>query len=416
MEYKINDIITEIAMGPFGSNIKKECFIDTGFPVLNGSNLSGIKLNENSFNYVSNEKAFELRKAIAKRGDIVITHRGTLGQIVYIQNNSKYDEYLISQSQFRIRCNKQIVLPEYLVYFFHTRLGQYKLTANKSQVGVPSLAQPTTYFRKVKINLPSLKVQENICNILGSIDSKIELNNKINNNLQSISQLLFKQWFVDFDFLNEEGLPYKSSGGEMVDSELGMIPKGWEVSALCTIADIVMGQSPSGTSYNEDSNGAVFYQGRTDFGERFPIQRLYTTEPKRMAKLGETLMSVRAPVGDINIAYEDCCIGRGLCSIKSKNNYNSYIYYVMLNLKDKLNVYNGEGTVFGSINKDTLANLNIVKPMDSIIEMFNKIACNLDQQYLCLVKENRELLQTRNILLPKLMNGEIDLSNLEINL
>ena len=117
---KIKDLISEISMGPFGSNIKVECFVDTGIPVLNGSNLDGFVLKENSFRYVTEEKADSLGRANAHRGDVVITHRGTLGQIVFIPKTSLYDRYVISQSQFRVRCNHR-VLPEYLVYYFHTR-------------------------------------------------------------------------------------------------------------------------------------------------------------------------------------------------------------------------------------------------------------------------------------------------------
>ena len=114
--YKIEDIILDISMGPFGSDIKKEVYTDSGIPVLNGSNLQGFELKEDSFGYVTEEKANSLKKANAHRGDIVITHRGTIGQIVYIPQNSKFDRYVISQSQFRVTCNTDIVLPEYLSY------------------------------------------------------------------------------------------------------------------------------------------------------------------------------------------------------------------------------------------------------------------------------------------------------------
>ena len=181
--YLMEDLIDEIAMGPFGSNIKVDCFVSDGIPVLNGSNLMGFKLNEDSFNYVTPEKADSLNKANAYRGDIVITHRGTLGQIVYIPENSLYDRYVISQSQFRIKLNKQLALPEYVVYYFHTRIGQYRLLANASQVGVPAIARPTSTFRKVEIELPSLDEQKRIVSILDSLSNKIELNNRINHNL-----------------------------------------------------------------------------------------------------------------------------------------------------------------------------------------------------------------------------------------
>lgn len=179
---KIADLISEISMGPFGSNIKVECFVNKGIPVLNGSNLDGFVLKEDSFRYVTSDKADSLGKANAHRGDVVITHRGTLGQIVFIPQNSLYDRYVISQSQFRVRCNDKI-LPEYLVYYFHTRIGQHKLLSNASQVGVPALARASTTFQKIEIEVPELKNQRKIVNLLETIRQKIEINNSINENL-----------------------------------------------------------------------------------------------------------------------------------------------------------------------------------------------------------------------------------------
>ena len=179
---KISDLISEISMGPFGSNIKVECFVDNGIPVLNGSNLDGFVLKEDAFRYVTAKKADSLGKANARKKDVIITHRGTLGQIVFIPDNSKYDRYVISQSQFRVRCNEKI-LPEYLVYYFHTRVGQHKLLSNASQVGVPALARASTTFQTIEIDVPSVPEQVRIVSILETIRRKIELNNEINNNL-----------------------------------------------------------------------------------------------------------------------------------------------------------------------------------------------------------------------------------------
>lgn len=181
-KFLIEDVISDIAMGPFGSNIKVECFVDSGIPVLNGSNLDGIKLSERSFRYVTEGKANSLNKANAFRGDIVITHRGTLGQIVYIPENSKYERYVISQSQFRITCNENAI-PEYLVYYFNTRVGQHKLLSNASQVGVPALARATSTFRKIEIELPSIDEQKKVVSLLNIIMDKFENNMAINENL-----------------------------------------------------------------------------------------------------------------------------------------------------------------------------------------------------------------------------------------
>lgn len=179
---KIADLISEVAMGPFGSNIKVDCFVDSGIPVLNGSNLNGFALKEKTFRYVTEEKADSLGRANAYKGDVVITHRGTLGQIVFIPEDSLCDRYVISQSQFRVRCNQHI-LPEYLVYYFHTKTGQYKLLSNASQVGVPALARPSTTFQEIDIEVPNIFIQRKIVNILEIIRYKIETNAQINENL-----------------------------------------------------------------------------------------------------------------------------------------------------------------------------------------------------------------------------------------
>ena len=224
-------------------------------------------------------------------------------------------------------------------------------------------------IKDLSISLPSLDEQRSIASILSSLDSKIENNRKICANLEAQAQALFKHWFIDF-------APFKD--GKFVESELGMIPEGWRVGKLGEIADITMGQSPSGSSYNEEGNGSIFYQGRSEFGFRFPSIRLFTTEPKRYAEPLSTLLSVRAPVGDINVATVECCIGRGLASIKSKYNHHSFIYYLLMSMKRTFDVYNGEGTVFGCINKDTLNGISIVVPPVSVVKAFNDIVEELD--------------------------------------
>lgn len=180
--YSIAELLSEISMGPFGSNIKKECFVESGVPVLNGSNVTDIAMNDDSFRYVTKEKADSLGKANARRGDIVVTHRGTLGQISFIPETSLYDRYVISQSQFRCRCNEK-VLPEYLVYYFHTRKGQHDLLSNASQVGVPALARATTTFQQLEVDIPNIEEQRKIVGVFEDIRDKIALNKKINKNL-----------------------------------------------------------------------------------------------------------------------------------------------------------------------------------------------------------------------------------------
>ena len=174
-----------------------------------------------------------------------------------------------------------------------------------------------------------------------------------------------------------------------------------------------MGQSPSGSSYNEDGKGIIFFQGRAEFGFRFPSIRLYTTEPKRMACANDVLMSVRAPVGDLNIAHTDCCIGRGLAAIHSKTEQQSFVLYTMFALKERLNMFNGEGTVFGSINRNSLNTMPIVIPPSDLRTAFEDTVAPIDAVIRNNYDEICRLTELRDTLLPKLMSGELDISNID---
>ena len=195
--YKMSDLIDDISMGPFGSNIKVDCFVGQGVPVLNGSNLVGFKLCEKSFNYVTKDKADSLGHSNAYRGDVIVTHRGTLGQIAYIPYDSKYERYVISQSQFRFSCKKELVNIVFLVYYFHSREGQFKLLSNASQVGVPALARPTSTFKEIYIKLPPIEEQKRIAGVLSSLDDKIDLLNRENVTLEALAETLFRHYFIE---------------------------------------------------------------------------------------------------------------------------------------------------------------------------------------------------------------------------
>lgn len=183
---------------------------------------------------------------------------------------------------------------------------------------------------------------------------------------------------------------------------------------LSDIAVITMGQSPKGESYNEEGVGTVFFQGRAEFGFRFPTRRLYTTDPKRMAQTNDALMSVRAPVGDMNVAYEDCCIGRGLGAIRSKDGHQSFILYTMFALREQLNVFNGEGTVFGSINRDALNSMPVDIPPKEIMDQFEDIVAPMDAAIRNNYDEICRLQAMRDSLLPRLISGELDVSDVDL--
>ncbi len=188
------------------------------------------------------------------------------------------------------------------------------------------------------------------------------------------------------------------------------IPEGWSDKQLTDIANITMGQSPSGSSYNDEGIGTIFFQGSTDFGWLFPSIRQYTTEPSRMAKKGDILLSVRAPVGDMNIANTDCCIGRGLAALNSNNGYDGFLFYVMKYFKQIFDRRNSEGTTFGSITKDDLHSLILAYPADDLLKKYDNIVSKYNEKIFTRSLENQQLIQLRDWLLPMLMNGQVIVS------
>ena len=241
---RIGDYIKDVASGPFGSNLKVECFVPSGFPIIDGANLTGLRVSDNITKFVTDAKARSLSRSIAKRRDVVVTISGTLGQISFIPNDSKYEEYLCSQRQFRVTFDETKINVEYLVNLLRTPYGQRKILAFANYVGVPALAQPIPNFKNIELYLPDLPTQLRIAGILGSLDEKIELNRKKIAELEALAKTIYDYWFVQFDFPDKNGKPYRSSGGKMVWNEhlKREVPEGWEVGRLSNICTISTSQ------------------------------------------------------------------------------------------------------------------------------------------------------------------------------
>ncbi|MBF0412552.1 MAG: restriction endonuclease subunit S [Desulfamplus sp.] len=295
--------------------------------------------------------------------------------------------------------------PEFIYYYLKTQLKFITLLGSGTTFKEVSKAS----LDKFEINIPDITSQQKIASVLSSLDAKIELNNRINAELEAMAKTLYDYWFVQFNFPDKNGKPYKLSGGKMVwNEELKReIPEGWEVGNLSDIANITMGQSPRGESYNENREGIIFFQGCTDFGNRFPSIRQYTNEPTRFAKEGDILLSVRAPVGTINIANKDCCIGRGLAALNSKDGCITYLWGVMMNLKQIFDRRNVDGTTFGSITKDDLFSLKIIKPTKDILNWYHSLINPAFHKQNKIELENIQLSELRDFLLPMLMNGQV---------
>lgn len=272
------------------------------------------------------------------------------------------------------------------------------------------------------IPLPPLVEQKRIAHILGTLDDKIELNRRMNATLEAMARALFKSWFVDFDPVRakaagrDPGLPATIAAlfpAAFVESELGEVPEGWGVGRVGESFNVTMGQSPPGSTYNESAEGLPFYQGRADFDSRYPNRRVYCTAPTRFAQEGDSLVSVRAPVGSLNMAGEECAIGRGLAAVRHKSGSRSFTYYSMQSMESSFALFEAEGTVFGSINKDAFAGLAAVTPPTVVVSAFESVAYPLDERILLNTQQTGTLAALRDTLLPRLLSGEVRVDVIE---
>ena len=401
IKFKLNELV-EVKNGSTPSTERLD-FYDGDIVWITPKDLSNSK---SKYVYSSERKITKLgfdscSTSMLPIGSILLSSRAPIGLLaicgVDICTNQGFKNLVIKKNK---------VNNEYLYYWLKTKVKY-----------IDSLGTGTTFkevskgvIENLEIEIPeNLKDQQKIASVLSTLDAKIELNNRINAELETMAKTLYDYWFVQFDFPNAKGKPYKSSGGKMVwNEELKReVPAGWEVGELSDIANILMGQSPPGESYNESGQGMIFYQGCTDFGNRFPTVRKFTTEPTRFAKEGDILLSVRAPVGTLNIAKEDCCIGRGLAALNSKDNCIAYLFGVMVNLKQIFDRRNVDGTTFGSITKDDLFSLKVIRPEKSILKKYNEIVDPSFQKQNKIELENQKLTELRDWLLPMLMNGQV---------
>jgi type I restriction enzyme S subunit len=182
----IEYLAEKVAMGPFGSNIKVETFVDSGVPIISGNHLRGLYLNELGYNYITEEHARRLSNSLVRAGDIIFTHAGNIGQVALISDDCDYSYYVISQRQFYLRCDKTKALPEYINYFFHSREGQGKLLANASQTGVPSIARPSSHLKGISVVLPPVEIQLKWLETVKAMLQSLNNNSKENKRLISI--------------------------------------------------------------------------------------------------------------------------------------------------------------------------------------------------------------------------------------
>ena len=365
---------------------------DGGKPMFSVKNMRDQGFDYNGVKTISDEDFVKLVNSGCQpqKDDILIAKDGSVMKHIF---RVKGDiDYVLLSSIAIVRPDKSKVNPSYLVYAIKDPLTTDLILNNfVGGSGVPRIVLKD--FKKVDLTIPSIETQKSIASILSSLDDKIDLLHRQNATLEKMAETLFRQWFV-------ERRP------EPVEGEA---KEEWRMGKLTDEFDFIMGASPPGESYNEEGIGIPMYQGNADFGFRFPVNRVFTTDPKRFAEKYDTLISVRAPVGEQNMANERCCIGRGVAALRYKfdNSFYTYTYYKIKSLMDEIKQFNETGTVFGSISKSDFENIEIIIPDKISILKFQDIIKPLDDKIITNSIQIRTLAALRDILLPKLMSGEI---------
>jgi len=353
-------------------------------------------------------------KYLVEKDDLVMIRYGsqTAGKV------ARGFRGVIANNTFKITPDETILDKGYLFYLLSQKSIYDFFRSSQSSTTMPAITFGQVGDLKIKV--PPINTQVIIANILSSLDDKINLNNKINQELESLAQLLFKRWFVDFDFPNENGEPYRSSGGEMVDSEMGEIPKGWTVCKIEKILEIKGGTTPS-TKEPQFWDGEFNWTSPRDLSDlKFPL--LLRTDKKitslGLSKVssgllpkGTLLLSSRAPIGYLAITEIETAINQGYIAINCKNGYSNLFMLNWLKQNMETVIARANGSTFLEISKSNFREILIVKPeleihdkyITQVSLMFESLKCNL--------KENEKLITIRDLLLPKLISGELQIND-----
>lgn len=309
--------------------------------------------------------------------------------------------------------------PKYL-YYFLKNLHLDEMFSKGSSV-VPSLDRKVVHSLIVPFQ-EDKTCQKQIASVLSNIDRKIELNRAINQNLEAMAKQLYDYWFVQFDFPDENGRPYKSSGGEMVWNEKlkRKIPASWENKNIEDIADVYNGATPS-TINEQNYGGDIVWITPKDLsdqkqkfvyqGERNISQAGYNSCSTHLLPPNTILMSSRAPIGLLSIAKTELCTNQGFKSFVPKaENISTYLYYY-LNIHIKQIEQLGTGTTFKEVSREDVLKFPILKPSDAILDLWEKQVSALNNKQFVIQKENEFLTKQRDELLPLLMNGQVSVNS-----
>jgi len=420
-EIKSNDQ-SSIAIGPFGSRMTADLYRPSGVPVIRGTNISSAKSFEGDFVYISEETANDLKSCLVYPDDLVFPHRGAIG-LVGIVPRDGYCKYILSSSLMKLSCNKKIADPYFLFYFFRSPIGKYELLKNSSTVGTPGIATPLTSLKNIELHIPPLPTQKAIAHILGTLDDKIELNRRMNETLESIARAIFTSWFIDFDPVRAKAEGRQPEGMDAATAALfpsefetvegQEIPKGWSVSNIYEISDVVYGQPYSSKLFTSEQIGYPLIRIR-DLKTNAPD---YYTDEKLE---GEILINP----GDIIVGMDGefrayfwmgpiSLLNQRLCKFVPKLGVSSFFVYESIKYPLSFFETSKVGTTVIHLGKGDIDTFKVVIPSKEILLVFGSMSNNILKSIISNSQENRSLTNIRDTLLPKLLSGELPITNPE---
>ena len=399
-EYKLDEVCLEITDGSHSSPKS----VDKGYPMASVKDMNYFDISIDTCRQISEEDYNKLTKGNCKPkvNDVLIAKDGSYMKHVNVVKEEK--DLVILSSIAILRPNVDIINPNFLKYYLLS--PSIKQDLEQGYVSGSAIRRIVLKdFRRFPINLPPLEEQEKIADILSSLDDKIELNNEMNKTLEEMAQSIFKRWFVDFEFPNENGEPYKSSGGEMIESELGMVPKGWEVGSFSDISEILDSKRIPLSKREREKRANIYpYYGAAslmDYVDDYIFEGIHVL----MGEDGTVIDKDGFPI--LQYVGGKFWVNNHAHVLKGKNEFSNEFVYLYLSNTNVTHLVTG--AVQPKINQKNLTSLKLPIPDKNMTVKFNSLAKNIFEDIYEIRQENKKLEEIRSILLPVLMNGTINI-------
>lgn len=418
-----------IAIGPFGSRMKADVYVDSGTPVIRGNNLGGRQFT-GDFVYVPDDFAAGMPNCLVSKDDLVFPHRGAIGEVGIVSDETTY---IISTSLMKLSLDKEQADPSFVFHFFKSEQGRYELLKNASTVGTPGIGTPLTSLRNIEIPLPPLPIQRQIAAILSAFDNKIELNRQMNRTLEQMARVLFKSWFVDFDPVRAkmrgempEGMDAETAAmfsDELIKIEGQEMPKGWTRGKIGDIAAIQNGFAFKSADWKNSGIPVVkigsVKPGIVDLQQVSYVSEEVAHVAKRFRlNVGDLIIGLTGYVGEVgfippthNLPLLNQRVGR--FKIHNPKNF-SYLWQLTrtTDFKDAV-ISKSHGSAQANVSTTAIENIDVLIPTQEILTSFELLVFPLIEKFLHNSGESAELAHLRDVLLPRLLSGEVDIRDWE---